>query len=164
MGFSRREYWSGLLNLGTEAASLTSLTLTGGFLPLAPAGKPPILTLPWPKHIGRRNASSRDVYVLVRARLFERLDQLKKAKLSTATWECEGEWGLQWFPRWALISDDSDRTHGESVRLWAPNRTVILKSFCLGVTEYSGGINMPTVSILISTQRLWWELEPRWHW
>ena len=48
MGFSRQEYWSGLPcppsgdlpDPGIEPASLMSPTLAGGFLPLAPPGKP----------------------------------------------------------------------------------------------------------------------------
>ena len=48
MGFSRQEYWSGLPfpppgdlpDPGIEPASLMSSTLAGGFLPLAPPGKP----------------------------------------------------------------------------------------------------------------------------
>ena len=51
MGFSRQEYWSGLLCLppgdlpdtGTELVSLTSLHWQAGSLPLAPPWKPPIL-------------------------------------------------------------------------------------------------------------------------
>ena len=47
MGFSRQEYWSrlpcpspgDLPNPGIEPASLTSLALAGGSLPLAPPGK-----------------------------------------------------------------------------------------------------------------------------
>ena len=49
MEFSRQEYWSGLPcpapgdlpNPGTKPTSLTSPALAGGFLPLAPPGKPP---------------------------------------------------------------------------------------------------------------------------
>ena len=48
MGFFRQEYWSGLPcsppedlpNPGIEPASLMSPALAGGFLPLAPPGKP----------------------------------------------------------------------------------------------------------------------------
>ena len=48
VGFSRQEYWSGLLcrppgdlpDPGIEPASLTCPTLAGRFLPLAPPGKP----------------------------------------------------------------------------------------------------------------------------
>ena len=48
MGFTRQEYWSGwpfpslgdLPNPGTKPMSLTSPALSGGFLPLAPPGKP----------------------------------------------------------------------------------------------------------------------------
>ena len=48
MGFSRQEYWIGLPfpspedlpNAGIEPMSLMSLELAGGFLPLAPSGKP----------------------------------------------------------------------------------------------------------------------------
>ena len=48
MGFSRQEYWSGLLfpypgdlpNPGIEPTSLMSPALAGGFLSLAPPGKP----------------------------------------------------------------------------------------------------------------------------
>ena len=48
MGFSRQKYWSGLPRLPPgdlpdpeiETASLSSPALAGGFLPLAPPGKP----------------------------------------------------------------------------------------------------------------------------
>ena len=48
MGFAQQECWSGLLcpppgglpNPGIESMSLKSLALAGGFLPLAPSGKP----------------------------------------------------------------------------------------------------------------------------
>ena len=48
MGFVQQECWSGLLcpppgdlpNPGIESMSLKSLALAGGFLPLAPSGKP----------------------------------------------------------------------------------------------------------------------------
>ena len=51
MGFSRQEYWSGLLcpppedppNPGIAPMSLTSPALAGGSLPLAPPGKPKII-------------------------------------------------------------------------------------------------------------------------
>ena len=53
MGFSRQEYWrgllcplpGGLLNPGTELMSLTSPALAGGSLPLVPPGKPVDSTL-----------------------------------------------------------------------------------------------------------------------
>ena len=53
MGFSRQEYWSGLLCpppgdlpiLGIKPTSLTSPALAGGFFPLPPPGKPLIKIL-----------------------------------------------------------------------------------------------------------------------
>ena len=53
MGFSRREYWSGLPSLlwgssdpGVELVPLASPTLAGGFFTTEPPGKPLLLLFP----------------------------------------------------------------------------------------------------------------------
>ena len=70
MGFSRREYWSGLLLLslgdlpepGVEPASLLSPASWAGSLPLAPPGKPEIIEA---KHENGKEETARQAGMLL---------------------------------------------------------------------------------------------------
>lgn len=86
---------------------------------------------------------------------------MKGAKPNPAS---KGVCGRTWTTVISMLGFDSvagtGRT-GSPAAFRAPNRAVASKCFCLGFPDCTGDINMLVVSTLVSTQRLWVELEPR---